>query len=189
MNKIISIIITVFSVIHLNAQKTLLTEKIINDLKANNIDIGKIQVYNNNWFIIEQSNTNANTEVISGKVKIESGSETDRVKFAKNTPGICRKIIGDTLFVDFEGDEKKLLKFVLSNTYYSKSKVTRLIGIGEYKRTLLKGTGKAVNKTEIIYGNTKCDLFQIANVRLTLKKSVIRKNTIKKRKAKGVRVE
>ena len=93
MNKIISIINTVFSVIHLNAQETLLTEKIINDLKTNNIDIGKIQVYNNNWFIIEQSNTNANTEVVSGKVKIESGSETDRVKFAKNTPGICRATI------------------------------------------------------------------------------------------------
>lgn len=166
-------------------QKTLLTEKLIDDLTLGGMALNKLQVYPSHSFTIINTNLSASTEVISGKVKIEKGSNKDKIKVKRNTPGICRKRIADTLFVDFEGDEKKLLKFIFIPSY---PKIAQLTGINAYK-TKVDSPFNTLYKIEVYYGGQKCDLIHSRDVRLTIKKSIIRKKSVTRREAKGVLVE
>ncbi len=160
------------------SQKTLLTEKLIYDLNTNGIPLNKLQVYPSHSFTIVKTKLSANTEVISGEVKIEKGSNKDKLKVKRNTPGICRRRIADTLFVDFEGDEKKLLKFVFIPSY---PKTTQLTGINTYKTIVPKHFIKTLYKFEVYYGGQKCDLIHSRDIRLTIKKSITRKQSVTRR--------
>lgn len=78
------------------------TKDLYNRLRANNIDIKKVQFFTDQEILLSRYMDNNKTEVISGVVRFSNGKNIDEVKLPVHTPGICDSIDVDGLRINFE---------------------------------------------------------------------------------------
>lgn len=171
------------------SQYSVLTDKIVNSIASNNLEIEKVQVYlNRNFYIITKEFDN-NTNIESGKVILRNTSNKEKVIFKRNTPGVIRRVSGDSFFVDFEGDINKTILFQSTK---SKTGNYHYYKIGFISGTTRK-TGKSISSyyiSEIQYDGHLCQiLHRHPTIALKIKKSNISKTSSNKRKVEGVIIQ
>jgi hypothetical protein len=86
MKKIFLFVVLVFSLT--SCQKTVyLTGSLMHTLQENELDLAKIQFYNDNPLVLEREVPSSNANIKSGKVFFKNGRYINRISLDKNTPG------------------------------------------------------------------------------------------------------
>jgi hypothetical protein len=78
------------------------TKDLYNRLKANNIDIRKVQFFTDQEILLSRNMDMNRTEVVSGVIKFSNGKNIDEIRIPIHTPGVCDSIDYDGLRINFE---------------------------------------------------------------------------------------
>lgn len=78
------------------------TRDLYNKLRANNIDIRKVQFFTDQDIILSKYMDMNKAEVVSGVVRFSNGKNIEEIKIPAHTPGVCDSIDVDGLRINFE---------------------------------------------------------------------------------------
>ncbi|MBA4196497.1 MAG: hypothetical protein C0459_02980 [Chitinophaga sp.] len=89
------------------------TRELYNILKANNIDVRKVQFYVDQQIILSRNLVQGKTEVINGIIKFSNGKNIDEVVIQQHTPCVVDSVDYDGFRVSF-GGANNWFKFINS---------------------------------------------------------------------------
>ncbi len=157
-----------------------LTGTMMHALEENELDVTKVQFYNDNPLTLEREVPSSNAKIKSGKVVFKNGRFINRITLDKNTPGMVQKTEDGVLSVAFErGEGEAYLRF------------SPIAGEkGEYFYQLTDANGSP-NFSRLDYdGNTYLVVMNgSSRIRLMLAKSTFSNTSTKVRKMKGVKIK
>ena len=178
MKKIFLFVVLVLSLT--SCQKTVyLTGSLMHNLQENELDLTRIQFYNDNPLVLEREVPSSNANIKSGKVFFKNGRYINRISLDKNTPGMVQREENGSLLITFEqsSDGENWLRFGAVPGEK-----------GEYFYQLIDQKGSP-SFSRIDYEGNMYLVIYPTRVRLLLAKSVLTNLKIKERHMKGVRVK
>ena len=165
------------------SQKVYFTKETKEKLEAKGVDLKKIQYYNSETVVLLREIKEEEIKVAEGKVRIENGKNVEEIIIKRNTPGVFSEAnTGNTMMVQFEKGNNKILPFISSKDYSGRKNIYELgsldvVNSGGNRLAVVNYDDK---KYSIVYGN---------NAALLIDKSVLVKEERKTRVAEGVKVK
>ncbi|WP_044171980.1 hypothetical protein [Flectobacillus major] len=155
-----------------------LTGSMMHTFQENELDLTRIQFYNDNPLVLERDVPSSDAKIKSGKVIVKNGRYINRISLEKNTPGLVQREEGGYLLITFEQtDGENWLRFGAVPGER-----------GEYFYQIVDANGSPTFSRLDYEGNKYLVVYSNPRVRLMLSKSVLNNLRIKERKMKGVRV-
>lgn len=156
-----------------------LTGSLMHQLQENELDLTRIQFYNDNPLYLEREVPSSDATIKSGKVVFKNGRYINRIGLEKNTPGLVQKEENGHLLIAFEkSSEESSLRFgpVAGER-------------GEYFYQLVDTQGNA-NFSRIDYEGSKyLVIYKKPRVRIMLARSVFSNLRVKVRRMKGNKIK
>ncbi len=156
-----------------------LTGSLMHQLQENELDLTRIQFYNDNPLYLEREVPSSDATIKSGKVIFKNGRYINRIGLEKNTPGLVQKEESGQLLIAFEkSSEESSLRFgpVAGER-------------GEYFYQLVDTQGNA-NFSRIDYEGSKyLVIYKKPRVRIMLARSVFSNLRVKVRRMKGNKIK
>lgn len=148
-------------------------------LQENELDLTRIQYYNDNPLYLEREVPSSDADIKSGKVVFKNGRYINRISLEKATPGLLQKENAGHLLLAFEkGKEDNSLRF------------GPVVGEkGEFFYQLVDSQGSAIFSRLNYEGNTYLVIYKKPRVRIMLSKNVLNNLKIKVRRIKGNKVQ
>ena len=172
------LILTVLSLA--SCQKNVyLTGSLMHQLQENELDLTRIQFYNDNPLYLEREVPSSDANIKSGKVIFKNGRYINRISLEKNTPGLLQKEYNGNLLLSFEkGKEDNALNFgpVAGEK-------------GEFFYQLVDSYGNSAFSRLEYEGNKYLVIYKKPRVRIMLSKSILNNLKIKVRRLKGNKVK
>ena len=176
--KKILLILSVFALS--SCQKNVyLTGSLMHQLEENELDLTRIQYYNDNPLYLEREVPSSDANIKSGKVIFKNGRYINRISLEKGTPGLFQKQDNGQLLISFEkSKEDNSLRFgpVAGER-------------GEFFYQLVDKEGTSTFSRLDYEGNKYLVIYKKPRMRLMLSKSVLNNLKIKVRKMKGNKVK
>lgn len=176
--KRILIILSVFTLS--SCQKNVyLTGSLMHQLQENELDLSRIQYYNDNPLYLEREVPSSDANIKSGKVIFKNGRYINRISLEKGTPGVFQKEENGKLLVSFEkSKEDNSLRFgpVAGEK-------------GEFFYQLVDKEGTSTFSRLDYEGNKYLVIYKKPRMRIMLSKSVLNNLKIKMRTIKGNKVK
>ncbi len=145
------------------------TQNLRNEIEDKNLDITKIQFYISKTIVLQRIIPINEAKIARGEIKFEKGNYIDQIIINKDTPGACKFIGNDKIYISFEND---------NTVTFSKEPYTNY-----YKLLVNKDVNNynGVVYDSLIYSvNRKSE-----NAKIWIKKDEIYKQKIKQRTVKG----
>jgi hypothetical protein len=174
-------ILLILSVLTLTGcgKNTYLTGTLMHQLQENELDLTRIQFYNDNPLYLEREVPSSDANIKSGKVIFRSGRYINRISLEPLTPGIMKKETGNTLLVSFE-----------KNTEESSLRFAPVAGEkGEFFYQLVDVKDNPIFSRLDYEDNKYLVIYKKPRIRLMLSKSVIKNLKVKVRRMKGNRIK
>jgi hypothetical protein len=174
-------ILLILSVLSLSScQKNVyLTGSLMHQLQENELDLTRIQFYNDNPLYLEREVPSSDANIKSGKVIFKNGRYINRISLEKGTPGLLQKESGGHLLLAFE-----------------KSKDDNALHFGpvagekgEFFYQLVDNQGSSTFSRLDYEGNKYLVIYKKPRVRIMLSKSVLNNLKIKVRRMKGNKIK
>lgn len=162
------------------SKKTYLTGNLMYLFEENELQLSKIQLYNDNPLFLEREVASSDANVKSGKVFFKNGRYINMISLEKETPGLLVKESKGQLLVGFEsgsGEEKALHFAPVAGEK------------GEYFYQLVDEKGSALFSRLEYDGNRYLVIYKKPRVRLMVMKSTLNGLKIKTHKMKGNKVK
>jgi len=174
-------ILLIFSVISLTGcQKNVyLTGSLMHQLQENELDLTRIQYYNDNPLYLEREVPSSDANIKTGKVIFKNGRYINRISLEKGTPGKLQKEDAGHLLLSFEnGKEDNALHFgpVAGEK-------------GEFFYQLVDVQGNSAFSRLDYEGNKYLVIYKKPRLRIMLSKNVLNNLKIKVRRMKGNKVK
>jgi hypothetical protein len=174
-------ILLILSVLSLTScQKNVyLTGSLMHQLQENELDLSRIQYYNDNPLYLEREVPSSDANIKSGKVIFKNGRYINRISLEKGTPGKLQKEDAGHLLLSFENSkEDNALHFgpVAGEK-------------GEFFYQLVDSQGSPTFSRLDYEGNKYLVIYKKPRVRIMLSKSVLNNLKIKVRRMKGNKVK
>jgi hypothetical protein len=80
-------------------------------IKAHNQPLNQVQFYTDQRMVLKREVASADIQIKSGKVKFENGVYQHHLVFKKHTPGIFIKEDSSAVYIRFDNEQNKLLRF------------------------------------------------------------------------------
>lgn len=151
----------------------------MHQLQENELDLTRIQFYNDNPLYLEREVPSSDANIKSGKVIFKNGRYINRISLEKNTPGLLQKESAGKLLLSFE---KSKDDNALSFGPVAGEK-------GEFFYQLVDGKGNPTFSRLDYEGNKYLVIYKKPRVRIMLSKSVLNNLKIKVRKMKGNKIK
>ncbi|MDQ5928615.1 MAG: hypothetical protein QG594_389 [Bacteroidota bacterium] len=150
-------------------KKVYLTGSLMHEIQEQDLDIPRIQFYNDNPLYLEREIPASEANIQSGKVVFKSGRYIQRISLEKNTPGVIQR----------EENGHFLVSFV-KNSQDSELRFAPIPGEkGEFFYQLVDKTGNPLFSRLDYEGNRYLVIYKKSRVRLMLSKKVFNKLKIK----------
>jgi hypothetical protein len=174
-------ILLIFSVLTLaSCQKNVyLTGSLMHQLQENELDLTRIQFYNDNPLFLEREVPSSDANIKSGKVIFKNGRYINRISLEKATPGLLQKEDNGHLLIAFEKNkEDNALRFgpVAGEK-------------GEFFYQLVDNQGNSMFSRLEYESNKYLVIYKKPRVRIMLSKSVLNNLKVKVRRMKGNKVK
>ncbi|MEA5401808.1 hypothetical protein VB776_02700 [Arcicella sp. DC2W] len=174
-------ILFIISVITLaSCQKNVyLTGSLMHQLQENELDLTRIQFYNDNPLYLEREVPSSDANIKSGKVVFKNGRYINRIALEKNTPGIVQTENNGHLMIAFEkSNEESSLRFgpVAGEK-------------GEYFYQLVDNNGSPMFSRIDYEGSKYLVIYKKPRVRIMLSRSVFTNMKVKVRRMKGNKIK
>ncbi len=104
-------------------------------LESNGVTMKQIQFYTSEEIVLRRELESENIQVVYGKIKEEDGKSVDEIIIKEETPGMCRQITPNALWVSFEAGENNSISFIQheidGTVYYHVTAKNWQDGLGE----------------------------------------------------------
>lgn len=151
----------------------------MHQLQENELDLTRIQFYNDNPLYLEREVPSSDANIKSGKVIFKNGRYINRISLEKNTPGLLQKESGGKLLLSFEKSKD-------DNALYFGPVAGEK---GEFFYQLVDSKGNPTFSRLDYEGNKYLVIYKKPRVRIMLSKSVLNNLKIKVRKMKGNKIK
>ncbi len=174
-------ILLIISVLSLaSCQKNVyLTGSLMHQLQENELDLTRIQYYNDNPLYLEREVPSSDANIKSGKVIFKNGRYINRISLEKGTPGKLQKEDAGHLLLSFENSKE-------DNTLHFGPVAGEK---GEFFYQLVDAQGSPAFSRLDFEGNKYLVIYKKPRVRIMLSKSVLNNLKIKVRRMKGNKVK
>lgn len=160
-------------------KKVYLTGSLMHDIQEQELDISRVQFYNDNALYLERVIPASDANIKSGKVIFKSGSFIQRISLEKNTPGKIQREENGQYLVSFDPNAQD------NTLHFSPIPGEK----GEFFYQLVDKTGNPLFTRLDYDGNRYLVIVKKSRVRLMLSKKVFNKLNVKITKLKGYTIK
>lgn len=160
-------------------KKVYLTGSLMHDIQEQELDISRIQFYNDNALYLERVMPQSDGDIKSGKVIFKSGNFIQRISLEKNTPGKIQREENGQYLVSFDPNAQD------NTLHFSPVPGEK----GEFFYQLVDKTGNPAFTRLDYDGNRYLVIVKKSKVRLMLSKKVFNKLNVKITKIRGYTVK
>ncbi len=182
--KIKPILVILIIVVFLSSCKIYFPNKLRKQLDEQSIELEKIQFYTSKKIILQRVTKESIVTTDTTNLKQVEETVIERIKIKRNAPGICVNAYATEIEIKFEDKDSCSLKFVLNDTT---DNALYKIGALQWEN----GVGLVPYDGAMFYIKPRVLFFQPRSNEATLKvkRSFLKKWTIKNRKVKGLKIE
>lgn len=193
----------IFAAIFLLAScKVTFNEYTRQQIENNRVSLSKIQFYNSEKIVLKRTLSVNDLSVTSGKVRVEDGKYTEIIRIKKHTRGKCESVNNKNLYISFEAGQNKSFRF--TNKFPNQAdrgyelnpddckiekKSSIALSNGKKNGLPIETVQNDINVCSVLYDGKTYTAELPVMPYLLIKKSKYSKRQVKRRTAKGVKVD